>query len=278
MKEKEMLPVHVLPDTPFLVSEEKVAFGQHFLHHRIHFYAIIWFTEDQDIHYIDFEPYPIKKNTIYLLAKNQVHAIPSQSLPNARVIVFSNEFFHSITETAINQLFLPFENKGIAVPPDKLTELNHLFLLLQAEFQGQSDMKFLKIYTKAFLLILHRFTNALPLSFSHKDERIIRLLQLIESNFKTQQTVTFYAAQVGLSPKRMNEILKESLGFTLNQLCNQLLLLESKRSLQEPGQSIKQIAYQLGFSDQSYFSRYFRKHANMSPEQFRASTIQSTSF
>lgn len=273
-----MLPVHVLPDTPFLVSEEKVAFGQHFLHHRIHFYAIIWFTEDQDIHYIDFEPYPIKKNTIYLLAKNQVHAIPSQSLPNARVIVFSNEFFHSITETAINQLFLPFENKGIAVPPDKLTELNHLFLLLQAEFQGQSDMKFLKIYTKAFLLILHRFTNALPLSFSHKDERIIRLLQLIESNFKTQQTVTFYAAQVGLSPKRMNEILKESLGFTLNQLCNQLLLLESKRSLQEPGQSIKQIAYQLGFSDQSYFSRYFRKHANMSPEQFRASTIQSTSF
>lgn len=270
MSKKNLLPVHFLPDTQFLAADEKIAFGEHFVNHRINFYAVIWFTQNQDVHYIDFDPYPIRKNVVYLLAKNQVHSIPSQALPNARVIVFSAEFFHAIEETPIKQLFLPFSNEGITIPPDRIPYLENLFSLILAEFQGAADLNVLLKYTTAFMLVLRRFIKQRSPIIYSSDARMVRLLQLIEQHFKEHQPVSFYAGKIGLTPKRINEILKEIVGLSISQLCNQLLLLESKRALYNGVLSVKEIAYQLGFSDQSYFARFFRKHAATTPEQFRS--------
>lgn len=269
MIKKSALPVHFLPGTQFAAADEKIAFGEHFINHRINFYAVVWFTQNQDLHYIDFEPYPIRKNLVYLLAKNQVHSIPSQALPGARVIVFSGDFFHSIEETQIKQLFLPFNNEGIAIPAEMLQYLVNIFSVILAESRGAADITLLLKYTSAFLLVLRRLIKPQALGIYNNDTRVIKVLQLIEQHFKEHQPVSFYADQIGLTPKRTNEILKEILGVSISQLCNQLLLLESKRALYNGILSVKEIAYQLGFSDQSYFSRFFRKHAGSTPEQFR---------
>ncbi|MDO7744518.1 MAG: AraC family transcriptional regulator [Pedobacter sp.] len=63
--------------------------------------------------------------------------------------------------------------------------------------------------------------------------------------------------------------MKQITAVSISQLCHQLLLVESKRALYTGVLSVKEIAYQLGFSDQSYFSRFFRKHSGITPEQFR---------
>ena len=269
MNKKNSLPLHILPETQFLAVDEQIAFGEHFINHRIDFYAIIWFTQDQDIHYIDFEPFPIKKNVVYLLAKNQVHSIPSQVLPNARIIVFSDDFFHALEEAQLKQLFLPFENEGISIPAEMIPYLENLFSLIIAEFQGDAEISLLIKYTSAFLLVLRRFAKQRSPMIYSNDTRIMKLLSLIEQHFREHQPVSFYADQIGLTPKRTNEILKEILAVSVNQLCQQLLLLESKRALYMGTLSVKEIAYQLGFSDQSYFSRFFRKHSGTTPEQFR---------
>lgn len=269
MNKKNHLPLHILPETQFLAVDEQISFGEHFINHRIDFYAIIWFTQDQDIHFIDFEPYPIKKNVVFLLAKNQVHSIPSQVLPHARIIVFSNDFFHSLEEAQLKQLFLPFENEGISIPGGMVPYLENLFSLLIAEFQGDAEMSLLIKYTSAFLLVLRRFAKQRSPIIYNNDTRIIKILHLIEQHFREHQPVSFYADQIGLTPKRINEILKDIVNVSVSQLCHQLLLVESKRALYTGVLSIKEIAYQLGFSDQSYFSRFFRKHTSSTPEQFR---------
>ena len=87
-----------------------------------------------------------KKRSVSL-AKNQVHSIPSQVLPNARIIVFSNDFFHSIEESQLKQLFLPFENEGISVPAEMLTYLENLFSVILAEFHGDAEISLLSKYT-----------------------------------------------------------------------------------------------------------------------------------
>jgi len=269
MNKKNSLPLHILPDTQFLAADEQIAFGEHFINHRIDFYAIIWFTQDQDIHFIDFEPFPIKKNVVFLLAKNQVHSIPSEVLPNARIIVFSNDFFHSLGEAQLKQLFLPFENEGISIPAEMLTYLDNLFSVILAEFHGDAEISLLSKYTSAFLLILIRLAKHRSLMRSNSDARVIKILHLVELHFREHQPVSFYADQIGLTPKRINEILKQITAVSISQLCHQLLLVESKRALYTGVLSVKEIAYQLGFSDQSYFSRFFRKHSGITPEQFR---------
>jgi AraC-like DNA-binding protein len=268
MKTKSSLPTHFLTQTPFAASDSSLVFGQHYIEHRINFYAIIWFTQDQDIHFIDFEAYPIKKNTVYLLGKNQIHAIPSLELPTAKVLVFSSDFFEEIEEIWLRQLFLPFDNNGIEIPESMVGNMENLFSLILAESSGSADQRLMVTYTSALLLLLHRFAKFQQPKYNI-DQRMMKLLHLIEKYFKEQKPVSFYAEAVGLSAKRINEILKRTANVNISQLCHQLLLVESKRALYHNILSIKEIAYELGFSDQSYFARFFKKQTGTTPEQFR---------
>lgn len=270
MENKDLLPLHMLPDIQFLAADEKLTFGEHFTNHRINFYAMVWFMEDHDVHYIDFEPFSIKRNQVFLLAKNQVHAIPTLEVPAAKVMVFSSDFFHAIEETYLKQLFLPFDNQGITIPKDNLPVMEALFSLILTEYRDKAELPLLLKYTSSFLLLLHRFAAHRSPHLYQRDARIVALLQLIEKHFREQKPVAFYATHFGLTAKRANEILKEAFGFSISGLTQQLLILEGRRALYNGTHSVKEIAYQLGFSDQSYFSRFFRKHTGLSPEKFRS--------
>lgn len=263
------IPLHILPNVQYLASDQVVAFGEHRPSHRINFYALVWFSEDMGTQFIDFEPYPIKQNLVYLISKNQVHSIPSNHLPKARVIVFSTDFFHSIEEMQLRQLFLPFENKGIQIPEAMVRPLENLFSLILLEYHGQAEITLLLKYTTVFLQHLYRFGTHRLQTAAGEDCRIVKLFQLAEEHFKENRSASFYADQIGLTPKRLNEILREKAGITISQLLYQLVLIESKRELFHGEFSIKEIAYNLGFADQSYFARFFKKHTGITPEQFR---------
>ncbi len=263
------IPLHVLPELPFLASDERTAFGEHSANHRIDFYAIIWFTQDDGEHYIDFNAYPIRKNLVYLLGKNQVHAIPSEQLPKARVMVFSTDFFQRIEEPFLRQLFLPFNNAGIEIPNTLQESLEKLFDLILLENSGSADIDLLLKYTTAWLWHLYRVADHRFALGAGEDQRMIKLFQLMERHYKGNRTAGFYAEQIGLTAKRINEILRQRTGFTISQLLYQLLLIEAKREIYHNRLSIKEIAYNLGFSDKSYFARFFKKHTGLTPEQFR---------
>lgn len=269
MEHASPLPLHVLPEVEFAAFDRGVAFGEYAVSHRINFFAIIWFKEDAGPHFIDFEAYPIQKDTVYLLAKNQVHSIPSQNLPQANIIVFNSDFYLSIAETQLKQLFLPFENEGIVLPQEMIPHLQSIFSLILLESKGDADPELLLKYTSAFLVHLYRFGKHRLPNLAKTDARMIKLLHLIDENFKTHQPVAFYANEIGLTAKRINEILREIAGVTISELTSQLLLLEGKRALFAGKNSIKEIAYELGFADQSYFSRFFKKHTKLTPEQFK---------
>ncbi|QHS59406.1 AraC family transcriptional regulator [Chitinophaga agri] len=269
MKNSRDIPLHTLPALPFLASDQRTAFGEHWPSHRIDFYAIIWFMEDSDVHFIDFESYPIKKNAVYLIGQHQVHSIPSKVLPKAKTIVFSASFFHRIEEPFLRQLFLPFANDGIAIPDQMCGPLAELFNLIVLENNGPSDLTLLLKYTTVFLWHLYRFANHQLTVTAGEDSRIIKLFYLLEEHYTEERSASFYAQQIGLTPKRTNEILRERTGMTISQLLYQLLLIEAKRALFHGKMSIKEIAYQLGFTDQSYFARFFKKHTGITPEEFR---------
>jgi AraC-like DNA-binding protein len=273
MKKSAALPIHTLPGFQFMASNKSMAFGEHAAAHRIEFYALIWFTETKGTHYIDFEPYPIRKNEVYFIAPHQVHTIPNATLPKARVIVCSTEFFDRVEELHLRQLFLPFNNSGISIPANTEAPLTHLFNLILQEYQTQAYLPLLLLYTKALLMHLYRVRWQQQSSAALEDTRITKLLRLLETYYKEERSTTFYARELGLTSKRVNELLRERMGGTISELLNRLVLLEAKRALFHQQQSIKEIAYDLGFTDQSYFARFFRKQTGFTPEAFRKQSI-----
>lgn len=104
----------------------------------------------------------------------------------------------------------------------------------------------------------------------NQDIRVNRVLSLIDTHFISERTTDFYAREVNLSNKRMNELTKKAVGHTVKQLIDQRLLLEAKRMISHGASSFKEIAFDLGFSEASYFTRFFKEQSGYTPEQFRS--------
>lgn len=84
-----------------------------------------------------------------------------------------------------------------------------------------------------------------------------------------EHTIEFYAKMLKISPNHLNKSVKSVTGKTAISLLNEMRITEAKNLLKETDLSIAEIAFQLGFEDQSYFSRFFRKNTGDTPKAFR---------
>ena len=91
-----------------------------------------------------------------------------------------------------------------------------------------------------------------------------KFIQLVIDNYKEQHKVSFYATQLNVSLPHFSTTIKKSVGMTP---------LEFISSVKSTDMSVKEIAFTLGFSNLSFFNKYFRQHTGMTPQEFRKSLI-----
>jgi AraC family transcriptional regulator, transcriptional activator of pobA len=97
-----------------------------------------------------------------------------------------------------------------------------------------------------------------------------RFRQLVETRFRQHWPVADYASALGLSEDRLHALTTRAAGVPPKEILQRRLLLEAKRHLLYTHMSVKEIAYDLGFADPAYFSRFFAKRAGMAPSAYRA--------
>jgi AraC family transcriptional regulator, transcriptional activator of pobA len=95
------------------------------------------------------------------------------------------------------------------------------------------------------------------------------LKNAIETHFKTLRSPAEYGELLHISPKALNKASKEHFDKTLTDLIAERLIIEAKRELYLTAKSVKEIAFELGYDDEFYFSRYFKKKVGVSPQIFR---------
>jgi AraC family transcriptional activator of pobA len=95
---------------------------------------------------------------------------------------------------------------------------------------------------------------------------------LIEQHFHQKHTPAEYADLLHLSPKALGKLTRTYYRRTLTELIQGRIVVEAKRELYLTTKSIKEIAFALGFSDQYYFSRFFKHTTNLAPQQYRRAT------
>lgn len=105
---------------------------------------------------------------------------------------------------------------------------------------------------------------------NRRSQQLKLFRDLVEKDFRRHRPVSEYADQLGMTLVTLGRLCQERLGMTPLGVINARLLLEAKRELAYSARSIKEISHELGFSDEGYFSRFFRKHTEQTPSEFRS--------
>jgi AraC family 4-hydroxyphenylacetate 3-monooxygenase operon regulatory protein len=157
------------------------------------------------------------------------------------------------------------------------------FALIGSEFQSRNVGRELNLValTRLALVSMARLPSALPgalgKTLRQVDVQIFQdFNQLIEEHFRQHWTLANYAVALNLTEPRLNDICRRVADLSSKRLVHDRLLQEAKRQLMFSAVSVSEIAYDLGFKDVSYFSRFFRQHAALAPGEWRERAQRGT--
>ncbi|WDE13380.1 helix-turn-helix domain-containing protein [Thalassomonas haliotis] len=271
------------PEENFIIDDISHSLTGVFLQpHRHHFYEIVWIFEGSGSHFIDCEKYSLQPGRIYLIKPGQIHQWQKTASVNGVILLFSDALLDSTYGEMLTKNASLFstnsERPYFTLSRQDADKLKSLASLMKDEYsQENSDWHFIRPLLSAFLYYLLRLgrknneLSHLPQSTQAQNERLGKLLALIDSEYIRYKSVEYYADKLNITSKRLNEITKMSLGKTVGQMLHERTILEAKRYLSLSENSVKTIAHKLGFEDPSYFSRFFYRETLMSPTVFRKS-------
>jgi AraC family transcriptional activator of pobA len=115
--------------------------------------------------------------------------------------------------------------------------------------------------------------NTTHYTISRKAQQIEKFRNLLDKHFRAQHSLSVYADLVGVSVGHLSRLCREVLGKSSLQVINDRLIHEAQRELLYTSLPIKQLAGELGFEDDAYFCRSFRKHTGATPKAYRARAL-----
>ena len=256
--------------------------GSYFDHvQRNNYYSLIWITEGNGKAKADFAEYTFEKNSLFAFSPYQPFMFSANNLKGI-ALHFHPDFFcihkHQ-NEVACNGVL--FNN--IYQPPYTIiseaakASLTTLIEQIQTEMNqpALAQYEILISYLKIFLITASRLrTEQQPETLASvadlKEPFILQHLKdAIEKDFKKKHSPSDYAETLNISTKALAKITKNYFNRTPGELIAERIIIEAKRELYLSKKSVKEIAYELGYEDEHYFSRFFKTNADVSPQLYR---------
>jgi AraC-like DNA-binding protein/ligand-binding sensor protein len=217
-----------------------------------------------------FAEYPVKTEKRLLASIAEFDRPKVQKLLNellGHILFSAGEDFERI-KTEIYELLVVISRSAIdvGVPRSRVLQMNRRFW-----WQAQSTTC---IYSLCMLLadVMNRYVdNIFDYSSKKNMDVVYRAVQYMRQNYSSKITLEDVAKAVYLSPTYLCKIFKKEVGCNFNEYLNQLRIEKSKQLLMERGNRIVDVMTVVGFEDQSYFTKVFKKVAGVSPKHFRRS-------
>ncbi len=246
---------------------------------RVHFYHLLLFTHGKGSHIIDFTKYDYDDETLLLISKGQVQQFQVNPENKGFIIIFTSEFlYENATPLNLAHSLHIFEHALFAPRIQLSAEQKRLFHMLagilQHEYQKPIDelsAEILRHLLRVTLLHIERIqeTSALSQRIAPHYEEFVAFRGLVERDLGKSRSVQYYARQLAVSPKKLNDLTRQVLNKSAKTFIEEQVILESQRLLAQGEMPIKEIAFRLGFTDPTNLVKFFKKHTGRSPVSFR---------
>lgn len=121
--------------------------------------------------------------------------------------------------------------------------------------------------TEAMVMLMNNATG----KNSRAETIYVNFMRMVEENFQQERRVGWYAKALHITPKYLSETIKQVSRRTPNDWIDDYVVLEIRNRLKNSSASIKEIAEQMNFPNQSFLGKYFKEHVGMSPSEYRRS-------
>ncbi|QKG54540.1 AraC family transcriptional regulator [Hymenobacter sp. BRD67] len=248
------------------------------LPHRKAYYMLVFTKRARGRHWVDAVPYVRQDHALYFSSPSQLLVKEEPTPFWGTRLQFTNEFLALQQNAALRSLPLiqnPHHEHELLLPAADEAVVDDLLLKLEAEYQrpGEWQHQMLSAYLLVLLTYLSRlYTEQFPGGEPSADQRLLKAYQAhIEENFRELHEVGAYAELLHISAGHLSEVVKAQSGKSAIKHLHERLVLEAKRLLFYTPQSLKELAFDLGFSDASYFNRFFKRETGQTPAEYRVS-------
>ncbi|MEX6626802.1 helix-turn-helix domain-containing protein [Tenacibaculum salmonis] len=244
---------------------------------QINTYKIFWIKEGNGTYHIDFERYSFNSGVLFFLSPGQVFSVTSEKVKEAYQLSFDQDFYcvqaHDSEISCNGVLFNNVYETPFVKPSKKDSQkLDFIIDSLVDEFENTKTAKYdmLQAYLKQFIIHSVRIKKEYNLIKEDDETKLFKDFSLLVSqNFKKLHSVSDYANRLGISPKSLTKHFQKINSKTPSDFIKNRIIIEAKRQLLYSTDAIKYIAFDLGFNDPAYFSRFFTKATGQSPKQFQ---------
>jgi AraC family transcriptional activator of pobA len=263
-----------------LFSFEDNRYFDHLQRHN--YYSLIWVKAGRGSVKSDFAEHAFDGGALFAFSPYQPFLFNVEEDFQGESICFHPDFFcihlHQL-EVACNGVLFNnvYEPPFTCIDAAASAKLSSITAQMRDEMQDTAlaQYELLVSYLKIFLITATRLKiqqgPAANGSSSELKEPFIlqNLKDAIETHFKSKHSPSQYADLLNISPKQLAKIAKNHFQKTLTDLISERIVIEAKRELFLSNKSVKEIAYELGFDDAYYFSRFFKANAAVSPQIYR---------
>lgn len=246
---------------------------------RKNYYSIILLRSASFNLKVDFSEYQLKANHMICLSPYQPFMMCSDEECSGFLLNFHPDFF--CTYRHQNEI----ETEGVlfgnfhGLPFFKLCEeelfsnlINHISREMDRDSIAQHEVlvAFLKVFLIESVRQKKKFDEDTVLKFTDRQSEVLQnLIDAIEDNYTKLHAPQEYADILCVSSKTLAGIVKKYLNQTLTSLITNRIIIAAKRELYLTSKPVKQIAAALGYEDEFYFSRFFKKKVGVSPDTYR---------
>ncbi len=220
------------------------------------------------------------RSLLFFVPYQHIRFIPDSPVQGEVIQFHANflcvETFH--TEVGCSGILFndPYGIPVVQLDEETNSKMLHLIADLRREQteQGLAFGEVMLSHLKVLLIFATRIKSSRagvcgPATHDPQHPVLIELRDLIENNYSSLHTPADYAKLLYVTPKTLGRIIRETLGTTTTELIRARILTHAKWQLLHTLKPVKEIARELGFNDELYFSRLFRKATGYSPTFFR---------
>ncbi|KAF2508693.1 AraC family transcriptional regulator [Flavobacterium zhairuonense] len=254
--------------------------------HAENHYQIIWFKKGSGRYFVNLKAYDIDENTLFFLTKNDLHYFDRNTHYKGVLIQFNEEFLiqNNDNDFFFKQRVLESQLQSIcSLKIDDVFFLDEYLNLIKNELTYKNEtshIEILRCYLRVFIAqVLYRWEKSTAiygyqiLPDNKRQTQLVKFVELVEENYKKELKVSDYARLMQLSSRTLSGLTSKLLDKSPSEIINQRIIAEAQRMLMDNNYTISKIGLKLGFNDDSYFVKYFKKHTGRSPLDFRRLNI-----